>query len=54
MPKVRQVGYCDSVSEPGWKAYFFADECASQSPISSTNIRHALQKKTGREVVDGI
>jgi hypothetical protein len=46
--------YYDSESEPGWKAYLFVDEFAAQDPISSTKIRHALQKEAGREVIDGI
>lgn len=46
--------YCDSKSEPGWKAYLVFDEFAAQDPTSSTKIRHALQKEAGREVIDGI
>lgn len=46
--------YCDSESEPGWKAYLVVDEFAAQDSISSTKIRHALRKEAGREVIDGI
>jgi hypothetical protein len=46
--------YCDSEPELGWRAYIFADTSTAGEPISSTKIRHDLQKDVCHGVIDGI
>lgn len=46
--------YCDSKSEPGWKAYFVLDTSTAGDAISSTKIRDTLKGESGHGVIDGL